>query len=111
MLNWLLRDSLRILPWAALCPALFPQLFPIPKPGHNVHPQREAELMRQHTNLPAVVGFMRNHVAQHFRANRPRLCPAVSVKLLDSSTTTEGFSQFSNNFDDLIILPGCGAVR
>ena len=70
--------------------------------------------MRQHTNLPAVVGFMRNDVAQHFRANRPRLCPAVSVKLLHPSTTTEGFSQWGpplNNFDDLIILPGCGAVR
>jgi hypothetical protein len=50
--------------------------------------------MREHTHLSAVVGFVRKHVTQHFHANRPRLSPAVSAKLLDpTSTTTERFSQ------------------
>ena len=87
--NWLMHDSLRIFPWVAL----FQQLFPIPKPGRHLHWQREAELMRQHANLPAMVGFVRNHVAEHFRANRPRLSPAVSVKFLDSSIPAQRFSQ------------------
>ena len=43
--------------------------------------------MREHTHLSAMVGFVRNHVAQHLRANRPRLSPAVSVKLLDPTET------------------------
>ena len=50
--------------------------------------------MRKHTYLPAMVGFVREHVAQHLRANRPRRSPAVSAKLLDAaSTTAERFSK------------------
>ena len=44
--------------------------------------------MRQHAHLPAMVGFMRKHVAQHFRASRPRPSPAISAKLLDAALTT-----------------------
>ena len=50
--------------------------------------------MREHTHLPAMVGFVRKHVAQHFQANRPRRSPAVSAKLLDTApTTAERFSE------------------
>ena len=50
--------------------------------------------MREHTHLPAVVGFVRKHVAQHFRANRPRPSPSVSEKFLDAApTTAERFSE------------------
>jgi hypothetical protein len=50
--------------------------------------------MREHTHLPAMVGFVRKHVAQHFRANRPRRSPAVSAKLLDAPPTpAERFSE------------------
>ena len=50
--------------------------------------------MREHAHLPAMVGFVRKHVAQHFHADRPRLSPAISSKLLDASTTTaQRFSQ------------------
>src|SRR5882724_10440140 len=52
--------------------------------------------MREHTHLPAMVGFVRKHVAQHFHANRPRPSPAVSQKLLDAAfvpTTAERFSE------------------
>ena len=69
-------------------PALFPQLLPIPDPRRHLVRQRDSELMRQHTHLPAVVGFVRKHVAQHFQANRPRPSPAVSAKLLDAAFTT-----------------------
>src|SRR5438132_4338354 len=81
-------DSLRIVAGAARRPALFPQLFPIPDPGRHLGRQRESELMREHTHLPAMVGFVRKHVAQHFQANRPRPSPAVSAKLLDAAPTT-----------------------
>src|SRR6202158_291030 len=74
-------------------PALFPQLFPIPHPGRHLVRQPESELMREHTHLPAMVGFVRKHVAQHFHANRPRPGPAVSAKLLDAPTTAERFRE------------------
>jgi len=49
--------------------------------------------MREHEYLPAMVGFMRKHVAQHFGTHRPSLSPAVSAKLLDAApTTAECFS-------------------
>jgi hypothetical protein len=73
--------------------AVFPQLFPIPDPGRHLGRQRESELMREHTHLPAMVGFVRKHVAEHFRANRPRPTPAVSAKLLDAALTAERFSE------------------
>jgi hypothetical protein len=44
--------------------------------------------MREHTHLPAMMSFVRKHVAQHFHANRPRPSPAVSAKLLDAAPTT-----------------------
>jgi hypothetical protein len=50
--------------------------------------------MREHAHLPAMVGFVSNHVAQHLRANRPRLSPAVSQKLLNAAlATTQRFSE------------------
>src|SRR3979490_427563 len=50
--------------------------------------------MAEHTHLPAMVGFVRKHVAQHFQANRPRPSPAVSAKLLNAApTTAERFSE------------------
>jgi hypothetical protein len=91
-----LNDFLRIVAGARRRPALFPQLFPIPEPGRHLDRQRESELMREHAHLPAMMGFMRKHVAQHLRANRPRFSPAVSAKLLDTAfvlTTAERFSE------------------
>jgi hypothetical protein len=40
--------------------------------------------MREHTHLPAMVGFVSKHVAQHLHANQPRRSQAVSAKLLDA---------------------------
>src|SRR5713101_10001494 len=90
-----MSDSLRIVAGAARRPALFPQLFPIPDSGRHLGRQPESELMREHTHLPAMVGFVRKHVAQHFHANRPWPSPAVSQKLLDAAvlTTAERFRE------------------
>ena len=44
--------------------------------------------MREHAYLSAMVGFVRNHVAQHFRANRPRASPAVPEKFPDAAFAT-----------------------
>jgi len=50
--------------------------------------------VREHTNLPTMVSFVRKHVAQHFRTDRPRPSPTVSEKLLDpASATAERFSK------------------
>ena len=81
-------DSLRSVARAARRRALFPQFFPIPDSVHDLVRQRESELMREHKHLPAMVGFVRKHVAQHFRADRPRTSPAVSEEFLDAATTT-----------------------
>ena len=53
------------------------------RPGYITRPNRSQE----HTYLPAMVGFVRKHVAQHFHPNRPRPSPAVSAKLLDAAPT------------------------
>jgi hypothetical protein len=75
-------------------PTLSPQLFPIPHPIRHLVRQRVSELMGEHTHLPAMVGFVRKHVTQHFRANRPRPSPAVSAKRLDAaSRAAKGFSE------------------
>jgi hypothetical protein len=50
-----------------------------------------------------MVGFVRNHVAQHFHANRPRPSPAVSAKLLDAASATKRFSKH--------FLAASGALR
>jgi hypothetical protein len=65
--------------------ALFPQLFPIPDPGYNLVRQRESQLTGEHTDLTAMVRFVRKHVAQHFDTDRPGRSPAVSVKLRNPS--------------------------
>ena len=50
--------------------------------------------MRDHADLPAMVGFVRKHVAKHFHTNWPRLGPPVSAKLLDAVlTAAKSFSQ------------------
>ena len=49
--------------------------------------------MREHTYLSAMMGFMRNHVAEHLNSCRPGRRPAISVKLIDAAATAERFRQ------------------
>ena len=107
-----LSNSLRIVAGAARRPALSPQLFPIPDPVLYLVRQRESELMREHTHLPAMVGFVRKHVAQHFRANRPRRSPAVSAKLLDAApATAERFGEHLRTAGGALGQPRTGLPR
>ena len=107
-----MSDTLRIVAGAARRPALFPQLFPIPDPVRHLVRQWESELMREHTHLPAMVGFVRKHVAQHFQANRPRRSPAVSAKLLDAApATAERFSEHLRAASGALGQSGTGLPR
>src|SRR5450631_1204498 len=93
-------------------PALFPQLFPIPDTGLHLDRQRKSELMREHTHLPAMVGFVRKHVAQHFRASRPGPTPSVSAKLLDAApTAAERFRQHLLAASGAFGQSGAGLLR
>ena len=74
-------------------PALSPQLLPIPHPRGHLRRQPESQLMRQHANLPAMVRFVSQHVAQHLHPNRPGPRPPVSVKLLHAPLAAERFPQ------------------
>lgn len=49
--------------------------------------------MSHHAHLPAMMGLVREHIAQHLYANRPRPGPAVSAKLLDATIAAEGFGE------------------
>src|SRR5262249_15622273 len=84
----LLSNTSRTVARAARRPALFPQLFPIPDPARHRARQWESELMRKHAHLPAMVGFVREHVAQLSRANGPGRGPAVSAKLVHPAPRT-----------------------
>jgi hypothetical protein len=41
--------------------------------------------MREHAHLPAMVSFVRKHVAEHFQANWHWPSPAVALKILDAT--------------------------
>ncbi len=65
--------------------AFLPELFPIPDAVGDGVRKFEPKLMSKHTDLAAVVRFVREHVAEHFRPNRPSGSPAVAVKFLDEA--------------------------
>jgi hypothetical protein len=89
-----LRGSSRIVAGAVGRAALSPQLFPVPDPVGYVVRQRESELMREHADLPAMVGFVSKHVAEHLDANWPGRSPGVSAKLFDTaSIAAQRFSE------------------
>src|SRR5256885_13232090 len=66
---------------------------PIPHSRRHRTWQPESELVREHAHLPAMMSFVRKHVAQDFRTNRPRRGPAVSAKLRDPTVVAERFGE------------------
>ena len=72
---------------------IFPQFFPIPDAVGDFLRQRESKLMREHADLAAMVSFVSKHVAEHLRADRPRLGPAIAVKLFDTAAAAERFGE------------------
>ena len=67
--------------------------------------------MREHADLPAMVGFVSEHVAQHLHANRPWPGPAVSHKLLDATTSIEGFCKHLRAASGTLGQCGSGLLR
>jgi len=67
--------------------------------------------MRQHTYLPAMVCFVRHHIAEHFRASRPGLSPAISVKRLHPAITAKRFSQHRGTAGGALGQPRTGLLR
>ncbi len=49
--------------------------------------------MREHEHLAAVVGFVGEHVAEHFGANRPGSGPGVADELRNAAASAERFSE------------------
>jgi hypothetical protein len=70
---------------------LFPEFFPIPDAVGDGVGIGVSELMREHTHLAAVVGFVSEHVAEHFGADGPRRSPSVAVKFLDAAAAITAF--------------------
>src|SRR5207253_5206376 len=68
--------------------------------------------MREHAHLPAMVGFVRKHVAQHFHSDRPALSPAVAPKRLDAvPTIAERFSEHLRAASAALGQAGTGLLR
>ena len=69
----------------------FPDFFPVPQVGCDFVAQREPQLMGEHADLPAMVGFVGEHVAEHFRACGPGGTQAVAAEIFDAAIGGEGF--------------------
>jgi hypothetical protein len=68
--------------------------------------------MREHADLPAMVGFVGKHVAQHFQADRPRPSPSVSTKLRDAARTiAERFPEHLHTASSALGQPRTGLLR
>jgi hypothetical protein len=68
--------------------------------------------MREHTHLPAMVGFVRKHVAQHFHSKRPQPSPAVPAKLLDAAPiAAECFGEHLRAASGALVQSRTGLLR
>src|SRR5260370_21368692 len=65
-------------------PGLFPELLPLPDAGSLVQ-DAVADLVRQHQNLSAMVGLVREHVSEHGPSGVPRWHPTVARELCNLS--------------------------
>jgi hypothetical protein len=69
---------------------LLPELFPVPEAG--VIGQAVAELVGQHQDLAAVVGFVGEHVGKHSAGGGPVGHPAISNEFGDPAIRVGGES-------------------
>jgi len=68
--------------------------------------------MREHTHLPAMVGFVRKHVTQHFHANRQgRAQPSLRNFSTRPSPTAERFSEHLRAASGALRQSGTGLPR
>jgi hypothetical protein len=80
------RSEEGALPSAGACgeAGLFPELFPLPDAGGFVE-HGVAELVGQHHNLAAMVGFVREHVGEHGASGGPGGHPTVAGELCNAA--------------------------
>ncbi len=72
-----------------------PKSFPRPHGGCGFRRQRKAELMREHADLAAMMGIMRNHVCHHCGIGGPWFCPAVAAKGFDMALSQGLYNHFA----------------
>jgi hypothetical protein len=92
---------------------LLPKLLPIPHPIPDLLRQRESQLMREHAHLPAMVGFVSKHVAQHLHPNRPGQTPGIPAKFLDAPPPSSASTSISAHRAALSAnpIPACCGVQ
>lgn len=68
--------------------------------------------MREHAYLPAMVSFVRKHVAEHFQTNRHGPMPTVAQKFFDATATINGrFVQHFHAASGALCQGGTGLLR
>ncbi len=68
--------------------------------------------MREHTHLPAMMSFVRKHVAQHFQPHRPWWSPAISAEHSDpASAFAERFIEHLRAAGGALGQPSAGFLR
>ena len=63
----------------------FPEFFPVPDAVGYFAREWESNLVSDHADLAAMMGFVGQHVAEHFQAHRPRWAEAVPFEFLDAT--------------------------
>ena len=69
-------------PWTCGESVLLPQLVPLPDAAPRLRRKPVAQLMRQHQDLAAVMGLVREHVGEHAGAGGPGARPASAREFL-----------------------------
>ena len=68
--------------------------------------------MREHAHLAAMMGFVAEHVAEHFRAGRPGASPAVSQEFVDAAAASaERFGEHLGAAGGALGQSGTGLAR
>ena len=69
---------------------LLPEFLPMPDTVRSLGWKAIAELVREHRDLPAMVGLMRKHVGEHGAASGPDLRIAVTGEFRDPALRIRG---------------------
>jgi len=68
--------------------------------------------MGEHADLAAMVGFVRDHVAEHLKSRRPGRRPAVAAKLLNAAATVaQRFGEHLGAASSALGQAGTGLLR
>ena len=70
---------------------MFPEFFPVPDAGSFVE-DAAAELVGQHQNLAAMMGFVGKHIGEHGPSRGPRLRPTAAREFCNAAIWVGGES-------------------